>query len=100
MSQIVTSDETWMHHWDPETKSESMQWVHKWPPSQKKQRPTIFRKIDGKRFRDIRGILFIEYMPKGTTIKSDNYANVLDNFGKTINAKQRSVSAAREYDGT
>ena len=26
--QIVTGDETWVHHWDPESKVESMQWRH------------------------------------------------------------------------
>jgi len=25
---IVTVDETWIHHWDPESKQESMQWRH------------------------------------------------------------------------
>jgi len=23
---LVTDDETWIHHWDPESKLESMQW--------------------------------------------------------------------------
>jgi hypothetical protein len=27
-SKIVTSDETWVYHWNPPTKQESMQWVH------------------------------------------------------------------------
>jgi len=26
--QIVTGNETWVHHWDPESKVESMQWRH------------------------------------------------------------------------
>src|SRR5882757_4971511 len=28
-SRVVTGDETWVHHWDPETKQESMQRSHK-----------------------------------------------------------------------
>jgi len=28
LSQLVTSDETWIHHWDPDIKQESMQWKH------------------------------------------------------------------------
>ena len=24
--RLVTGDETWLHHWDPDTKKESMQW--------------------------------------------------------------------------
>jgi len=36
--RIVTGDETWVHHWDPETKMESMQWKHKGSPTPKKFR--------------------------------------------------------------
>ena len=25
-TRLVTGDETWLHHWDPDTKKESMQW--------------------------------------------------------------------------
>ena len=32
LSRIVTGDETWIHHWDPETKQNSMQWKHKDSP--------------------------------------------------------------------
>ncbi|GFW23867.1 histone-lysine N-methyltransferase SETMAR [Trichonephila clavipes] len=28
MKQIVTGDETWCHHYEPETKRHSMQWKH------------------------------------------------------------------------
>jgi hypothetical protein len=27
-SKIITGGETWVYHWDPPTKQESMQWVH------------------------------------------------------------------------
>ena len=27
-TRLVTGDETWLHHWDPDTKKESMQWKH------------------------------------------------------------------------
>jgi hypothetical protein len=27
-SKIITGDRTWVYHWDPPTKQESMQWVH------------------------------------------------------------------------
>ena len=29
-------DETWIHHYDPETKIQSMQWKHKGSPTTKK----------------------------------------------------------------
>jgi histone-lysine N-methyltransferase SETMAR len=36
IQRIVTGDETWIHHYDPESKQESMQWKHKGSPSPKK----------------------------------------------------------------
>jgi len=36
--QIVTGDETWVHHWDPESKVESMQWRHALSPPPRKFR--------------------------------------------------------------
>ena len=31
-TRLVTGDETWLHHWDPDTKKESMQWKHPGSP--------------------------------------------------------------------
>jgi hypothetical protein len=28
LSQVVTMDETWLHHYDPDTKKQSMLWLH------------------------------------------------------------------------
>ena len=38
VQQIVTGDETWVHHWDPESKVESMQWRHASSPPPRKFR--------------------------------------------------------------
>ena len=35
---LVTEDETWIHHWDPENKLETMQWKHVESPPPKKFR--------------------------------------------------------------
>jgi hypothetical protein len=34
--QMVTQDETWVHHFDPESKKQSMQWKHHGSPPPKK----------------------------------------------------------------
>jgi hypothetical protein len=36
MRRVVTGDETWLHHYDPETKQQSMQWKHASSPSPRK----------------------------------------------------------------
>ena len=33
LKRIVTGDETWIHHYDPESKQQSMQWKHTTSPS-------------------------------------------------------------------
>jgi len=38
LSRTITGDETWIHHWHPDTKQESMQWKHVSSPP-----PTKFR---------------------------------------------------------
>jgi len=37
-SRIITGDETWIHHWDPGTKQESMLWKHVSSPPPRKFR--------------------------------------------------------------
>jgi len=36
LSQLVTMDETWLYHYDPETKQQSMEWRHSGSPRSKK----------------------------------------------------------------
>ncbi|GFW96138.1 hypothetical protein TNCV_958511 [Trichonephila clavipes] len=44
MKRIVTGDETWCHHYEPETKRDSMQWKHASSPPPKK-----FRAVKGSK---------------------------------------------------
>jgi len=66
LSRLVTMDETWLYHYEPETKQQSMDWLHSGSP-----RPKIFRvqKSAGKILASIflgdqDGILLIDYPPK------------------------------------
>jgi hypothetical protein len=36
LSRIVKGDETWVHHYEPESKRKSMEWKHAGSPSKKK----------------------------------------------------------------
>ena len=38
LSRLVTMDETWLYHYDPETKQQSMEWRHSGSPRPKKSR--------------------------------------------------------------
>ena len=66
LSRLVAMDETWLYHYDPETKQQSMQWRYSGSTRPKKLR---VQKSAGKFlaliFWDQDGILLIDYLPKG-----------------------------------
>ena len=48
MNRLVTRDETWVHHLDPESKKQNMQWKHPGLPAPKKfKRGFVSREGDG-----------------------------------------------------
>jgi len=78
LSRLVTMDETWLCHYDPETKQQSMEGRHSGTP-----RPKRFRvqKSSGKVLASIfwnqDGILLNDYVPKGQTINTEYYSSLL-----------------------
>lgn len=95
MDRIVTGDETWVHHYDPESKQESMQWHKKGtdPPKKFKVTPSA-GKLMATVFWDSKGILLIEYKKKGETINATSYASTLHNLREEIKKKRRGKLAA------
>jgi len=83
-------DETWLCHYDPETKQQSMEWRHS-----DSRRPKKFRvqKSAGKVlvsiFCDQDGILLIEYLPKGQTINAEYYSSLLVQLKDILKVKRR-----------
>jgi len=78
LSRLVTMDETWLYHYDPETKQQSVGWRHSDSPHPKKLR---LQKSVGKvlvsTFWDQDGILLIDYLLKGQTINAECYSSLL-----------------------
>jgi len=76
--RLATMDETWLYHYDPKTKQQSVEWRHSSSPC-----PTKFRvqKSTGKFlasiFWDQDGILLNDYLPKGQIINAEYYAYLL-----------------------
>lgn len=89
LDNIITGDETWLHHWDPESKQESMQWIKRGepPPKKFKTQPSA-GKVLATIFWDAEGILMIDYMPPKTTITGIYYAEVLRKLKKAIREKR------------
>jgi len=71
-------DETWLYHYDPETKQQSLEWGHSGSPRPKKFRvQKSARKVLASIFWDQDGILLIDYLPKGLTINAEYYSSLL-----------------------
>jgi len=68
LSRLVTMDKTWLYHYDPEIKQQSMEWRHSSPPSRKLSVQKPAGKILALIFGAQDGILLIDYLPKGQTI--------------------------------
>lgn len=91
-NRIITMDESWVHHYDPETKEASKQWKHtdSPPPKKFKVRPSA-GKVMLSVFWDAKGILLIDFLEHGHTITGDYYANLLTKLHGEIKAKRRGI---------
>ena len=78
--RLITVDETWIHHYTPETKIQSKQWIAKGEPAPKEQK-TVFsaRKVMATVLWDSQGVILIDYLQKGKPITGAYYASLLDN---------------------
>jgi len=78
LSRLVTMDETWLYHYEPETKQQSMEWRHSGSPCpQKFWVQKSAGKVLASFFWDQDGILLIDYLPKGQTINAEYYSSLL-----------------------
>jgi len=90
LSRLVTVDETWLYHYDPEAKQQSMEWRHRGSPRPKKfgvQKST--GKFLASIFWDQDGILLIDYLPKGQTINAEYYTSLLVQLKDILKEKRR-----------
>jgi len=78
LSRLVTMDETWLYHYDPETKQQSMEWRHRGSPHPKKFRVQTFAgKFLASIVWDQDGTHLTDCLPKGQTINAEYYSSLL-----------------------
>ena len=89
LRRFVTTDETWVHYYTPETKQQSKQWKHAdSPPPKKAKAVRSAGKVMASVFWDAKGILLIDYLSTGQTITGQYYANLLDQLQEKIREKR------------
>jgi len=92
LSRLVTMDETWLYHYDPETKQQSMESRHSVSPHPKKFRvQKSAGKVLASIFWDPDGILLIDYLPKGQTINAEYYSSLLVQLKDILKEKRREM---------
>ena len=83
--RYVTTDETWIHHYTPESNRQSAEWTAKGEnrPKQPKSQMSA-GKVLASVFCDAHSILFIDYLEKGKTINSKYYMALLVRLKREI----------------
>ena len=89
LRRYVTVDETWIHHYTPETKEQSKQWTSPGERAPKKaKRVPSAGKVMATVFWDSQGIILIDYLEKGRTITGQYYCALLDKFDAALKEKR------------
>jgi len=90
LSRLMTMDETWLYHYNPETNQLSMEWPHSGSLRPKKFR---LQKSAGRVLASIcwdhEGILLVDYLPKGQTINAEYYSSLLVQMKDILKEKRR-----------
>lgn len=77
LSRIITTDETWVHYYEPEDKRMSMVWKnHNSPPPKKAKAMKSMGKVMCIVFLDIRGVVLVHMVKPGRTVNADYYSKV------------------------
>jgi len=99
LERIFNGDETWVHHYDPESKRESMEWRHCSSPAQKKfKRQPSAKKVMLTLFWDMHGPILVRFQAHGQTVNSANYCAMLQNELKpAICKKRRGMLSKKSY---
>jgi hypothetical protein len=72
LDRIITGDETWCHHYEPESKRQAMEWRHANSPSKKnlKMQPSAGKAMCTVLW-DRKGVILLDFLVPGQTINSD-----------------------------
>ena len=97
LSCIITADETWCHHFEPESKRQSQQWKHLNSPPPKKSEAvhTSTGKVMLTFFFECRGPLLVDFLERGATINVKCYADTLQKLQRAITSKHPGMLSDR-----
>jgi hypothetical protein len=89
LNRIVTGDESWVLHYQPESKHASVQWKHPSSPSAKKFKVVPSAgKVMLTVFRDSQGVLLAHFQKRGENVISTSYCEVLLKLQDSVRRKR------------
>ncbi|UYV84200.1 hypothetical protein LAZ67_X001501 [Cordylochernes scorpioides] len=89
VNRFVTMNETWAHHFTPESKQQSMQWRHSGsPPLKKAKTVPSAGKVMVSVFWNSEGVLLLDFLNKGQTIIDNHYAILVKQLREAIKEKR------------
>ena len=92
IARCVTEDESWIHHFDPESKGESMVWAETGsPPPVKARRQASAGKILLSVFWDASGAILLDFLPNKQTITGQYYVALLQQHPAAFQEKRRAM---------
>ena len=92
IDRVVTQDEKWGHHFDPESKMQSMRWKHPGSLStspKKFKRASLAGRVMASVFWDSQRVIVIDHLQQGRTINGAYYAAELMRLRLEIARKGR-----------
>lgn len=88
-NRLIMQDETWVHHYDPETKAQSKLWKHyDLPPPKKARIQPLVSKVMLTVFWDQHGVVMMAFLAEGTTITRMYYASLLQKLREVIKTER------------
>lgn len=92
LSHIVTCDETWVHHYTPESKQASMEWRKKGEPGPVKAKSRLSAgKVLATVFFYQRGLLYLDFLHERRTINAAYYCQILTEVRLAYRRKRRDL---------
>ncbi|GFN90119.1 transposase [Plakobranchus ocellatus] len=96
---ILTGDESWVNHYDPECKAQSMEYRHKTSP-----RPRKFKVVASARevlftvFWDMEGMVYMGFLEQGQTVNSERYISTLRALKLRLRRVRRDKDSIVQHD--
>ena len=88
MAPIITTNETWVHQYCPETKVQSMAWKHAGSPAIKKfKTSTSSGKLMVTLFWDMHGVLLLHFSSPNETVNSAAYQATLKKLNESCSTQ-------------